>query len=157
MLSIRGTVGRVCRVPEELDGANITQDTARVAVHPEMSADYVQLYLQSPSAQSRLTAATKGVAVRGVNIGDVRVLQIAIPPIEEQQEIVRRVSSLFIAAEVIEQRVFAATAQAEKLPQAILAKAFGGELVPTEAELARADGRSYESASQLLESIKVER
>jgi type I restriction enzyme S subunit len=37
-----------------------------------------------------------------------------------------------------------------RLPQAVLSKAFSGELVPTEAELARAEGREYESASALL-------
>jgi type I restriction enzyme S subunit len=38
-----------------------------------------------------------------------------------------------------------------------LAKAFRGELVPTEAELARREGRTYEPASALLERIKAER
>jgi len=37
-----------------------------------------------------------------------------------------------------------------------LAKAFWGELVPTEAELARREGRSFESASELLARIKSE-
>ncbi|HZA23625.1 MAG TPA: hypothetical protein VFA32_13665 [Dehalococcoidia bacterium] len=64
---------------------------------------------------------------------------------------------MFALADAIEQWVAAATTRAEKLPQAILAKAFRGELVPTEAELARAEGRSYEAASQLLERIKAER
>jgi hypothetical protein len=36
-------------------------------------------------------------------------------------------------------------------------KAFGGKLVPTEAELARKEGRSHEPASVLLERIKQER
>jgi type I restriction enzyme, S subunit len=45
----------------------------------------------------------------------------------------------------------------ERLTQAILAKAFRGELVPTEAELARREGREYEPASVLLERIKKER
>jgi type I restriction enzyme S subunit len=42
------------------------------------------------------------------------------------------------------------TKRADKLTQAILAKAFRGELVPTEAELARKEGRDYEPASVLL-------
>ena len=42
-------------------------------------------------------------------------------------------------------------------PQAIVAKAFRGELVPTEAELARRQGRDYEPASVLLERIRAER
>ncbi|MEZ4406419.1 MAG: hypothetical protein R3A52_08090 [Polyangiales bacterium] len=60
-------------------------------------------------------------------------------------------------ADAIERRVAAATARAEKLPQAILAKAFAGELVPTEAELARAEGRDYETAEALLARVTAER
>jgi type I restriction enzyme, S subunit len=74
----------------------------------------------------------------------------------EQQEIVRRVESLFTLADAIEKRVAAATAQSEHMTQAILAKAFRGELVPTEAELARREGREYEPASVLLERIRRE-
>jgi type I restriction enzyme S subunit len=70
---------------------------------------------------------------------------------------VRRVEALFKLADTIEQRVATARARAEKLPQAILAKAFRGELVPTEAELARSEGRDYERASELLERIRRER
>ena len=53
--------------------------------------------------------------------------------------------------------VAVAIARTDKVPQAILAKAFRGELVPTEAELARAEGRDYEPASVLLERIRKER
>lgn len=157
LLSIRGTAGRVCRVPSELAGGNITQDTARISVHPNMSAEYVELYLKSTSVQRRLDAAMKGVAVRGVNIGDVRALQIAVPPIEEQFEIVRRVRRLMSFSERIEMRLEKVTKNAKKLTQAIFAKAFRGDMVPTEAELARHEARGYEPAYELLERIAAER
>jgi type I restriction enzyme S subunit len=64
---------------------------------------------------------------------------------------------MFKLADAVEKRVEAAKVRAEKLTQAILAKAFRGELVPTEAELARREGRSYESASELLARIKKDR
>ena len=48
-------------------------------------------------------------------------------------------------------------ARVEKLLPTVLAKAFRGELVPTEAELARRGGRNYESASGLLERVRKER
>ena len=80
-----------------------------------------------------------------------------VPPLEEQHEIVRRVEVLFQLADAIEKRVAAATKRTDKLTQSILAKAFRGELVPTEAELARREGRSYEPASVLLERIQAER
>ena len=64
---------------------------------------------------------------------------------------------LFALADKIEARVQAATVQVEKTTQAVLAKAFRGELVPTEAELARRENRDYEPASVLLKRIRVAR
>jgi len=82
---------------------------------------------------------------------------LSLPSVAEQKEIVRRVEALFKLADAIENRVAVATLHAEKLTQAILAKAFRGELVPTEAEIARREGRSYEPASALLARIHAER
>jgi type I restriction enzyme S subunit len=45
----------------------------------------------------------------------------------------------------------------EKLKQSILAKAFSGQLVETEAEIAKREGRDYETAEVLLERIKAEK
>jgi len=64
---------------------------------------------------------------------------------------------LFKLADQIEARYQRAKAQLDKLPQSILAKAFRGEFVPTEAELARREGCDYEPASVLLEPIRAER
>lgn len=75
----------------------------------------------------------------------------------EQSEAIRRVESMLDLAGSIERRVALAAEQNESLTQSILAKAFRGELVPTEAELARREGRDYEPASVLLERIKKER
>jgi type I restriction enzyme S subunit len=132
LLSIRGTVGRVCVVPSELDGANITQDTARLSLQPLLDVDFVKWFLRAPRTQKRMQRAIKGVAVRGINIGDVRALQLPVPPLPEQREIVRRVEALFGLVDQIEARCAAAKAQAEKLTQSILAKAFRGELIPTD-------------------------
>ena len=51
----------------------------------------------------------------------------------------------------------ASLAKLTTLDQSILAQAFRGELVPTEAELARREGRAYEPARALLACIKAER
>ncbi|HEY3205206.1 MAG TPA: hypothetical protein VGL03_16270 [Thermoanaerobaculia bacterium] len=44
---------------------------------------------------------------------------------------------------------------AEEIWEPFLAKAFSGELVPTDAELARREGRDYEPASALLARLKA--
>ncbi|MBI3802005.1 MAG: restriction endonuclease subunit S, partial [Deltaproteobacteria bacterium] len=147
LLSIRGTVGRLIVIPAELDGANITQDSARLSIQPSVNSDFVLWYLRSDLAQARMKGATKGVAVRGINIGDVRALQVPLPSRQEQHEIVRRVESLFAYTDRLEARYTAARAQVERLTQALLAKAFRGELVPQDP--------NDEPASVLLERIRA--
>ena len=149
LLSIRGTVGRVCVVPRELEGANITQDTARLSIQPALNSSFVIWFLRSSPTQKRMQKALKGVAVRGINIGDVRALQLPVPPLLEQNEIVRRVESFFALADQIEARFQKAQAQVDKLTPSILAKAFRGELVPQDP--------SDEPASVLLQKIKKEK
>jgi type I restriction enzyme S subunit len=70
----------------------------------------------SGSAQPKLTQAA------------LNSLPVPVPPKDEQVEIVRRVESLFALADSIESRLAEATAQVERTTQAILAKAFRGEL-----------------------------
>jgi len=110
--------------------------------------------LNSPSILKRVAELTGGTASPHLNVADIRAFQVPLPPLEEQHEVVRRVEALFKLADAIERRGAAATARADRLTQSILAKAFRGELVPTEAELARREGRDYELASVLLARIK---
>ena len=100
---------------------------------------------------------SREVARPTLNLEQLQTLPVPLAPLAEQHEIVRRVEALFQLADAIVKRVAAATARAEKLTQATLTKAFRSELVPTEAELARREGRPYEPASALLERIRAER
>jgi type I restriction enzyme S subunit len=118
-------------------------------------SDFVWYWALSEYERNR--AVGRGGAQPALNGEKVRALTLPLPPFDEQTEIVRRVEALFKLADAIEKRVVAATRRAEKLTQAILAKAFRSELVPTEAELARREGRSYEPASALLQRIKAAR
>jgi type I restriction enzyme S subunit len=79
----------------------------------------------------------------------------AVPSLSEQEEIVRRTGALLSVADRIEERHEKAKAQVDRLTQSVLAKAFRGELVPTEAELARRGGREYETAEELLARIQT--
>ncbi len=82
---------------------------------------------------------------------------IPLPPLAEQREVVRRVERLLKLVAAIETCLVAQRKRLEGLWEAIVAKAFRGELVATEAALARQEGRDYESASVLLERIRSNR
>lgn len=157
LVTVRGSLGGIAVVPARMAGFNISREVAQLPICPGVRSEYAALAVASRASQTWLTERAKGVAYTGINIEDLRQLPLAMPPREEQDEIVRRVDALFALADAIERRLAAATARAEKLPQAILAKAFAGELVPTEAELARAEGRDYETAEALLARFTAER
>jgi type I restriction enzyme S subunit len=98
-----------------------------------------------------------GTSVPQINHPDIEELEVPIPPVSEQRAIVERVGALFNLADMVEKRLAAAQANVSKLPQTILSKAFRGKLVPTEADLARAEKRDFESADSLLERIQCQR
>ncbi|WP_338893822.1 restriction endonuclease subunit S [Sinorhizobium meliloti] len=94
LISIRGTIGRLAFVPPSLDGANITQDTARLSIRADMNANYVRLMLESADVQQQIARFTTGLAVKGINIGELRKLQIPMLPEAEQALLVDRVRQL---------------------------------------------------------------
>jgi type I restriction enzyme S subunit len=131
LLAIRGTYGRVAEVPEELEGGNITQDTARLDVTDLINHRYVATHLRSQISQVFFKRVARGVAVKGVNIADVRVAPVALPPAAEQQRIVAEVERRLSIIDEMEAAVFANLQRGRRLRQSILQKAFSGELVTT--------------------------
>jgi type I restriction enzyme S subunit len=91
----------------------------------------------------------KSIGVPDLGIQNIKDFSVPIPPLPEQQEIVRRVEALFAFADRIEERYAKVKAHMDKLTQSILVKAFRGELVPQDP--------NDEPASVLLERIRQER
>ncbi|WP_371194268.1 restriction endonuclease subunit S [Glaciecola sp. SC05] len=106
-------------------------------------------YLQSSLSTSAGQNTINQVSVKG--------LDVPLPSIKEQTEIVRRVEELFAFADRIEQKANAALERVNNLTQSILAKAFRGELT-TDWRDANPDLISGDnSAEALLAKIKAER
>jgi len=94
LITIRGTTGRIAMVPRELDGANITQDTARVRLKQEHSNYYFYFLLQSKGVQDQVSLHTVGQAVKGINIGDVKKIFFGLPKKNEQLAIAARLQDI---------------------------------------------------------------
>lgn len=69
-----------------------------------------------------------GTSWPNINTDILNNYEFPIPPISEQLEIVTRVESLFAKADAIEQQYKSIKAKIDNLPQALLHKAFNGEL-----------------------------
>lgn len=119
---------------------------------------YISYCLQSPQLRQiieNIARSTSGV--NNINSKELASLELSLPPISEQHEIVRRVEQLFTYADTIEKQVNNALARVNNLTQSILAKAFRGELTAQwraeNPELISGEN----SAAALLEKIKAER
>jgi type I restriction enzyme S subunit len=84
-----------------------------------------------------------------INMTKLGRLPIPVPPIEIQKQIVEEVERRLSVVEAMEKTVANGLARGERLRQAILRKAFAGELVPQDP--------NDEPASILLERIRAER
>ena len=128
--------------------ATINQACAAIVVNEEKALkSYIKLALQANYFEMRELA--EGGNQPNLNLSKIKEFPLALPSMEEQTEIVRRVESLFAYADRLEARYAATRAQVEKLTPALLAKAFRGELVPQDP--------NDEPASALLERIRVQR
>lgn len=139
LVNVRGTLGGVAVVSSELRDWNISREVALVPI-ARVLPKFIAFWIASLPCQNWLTGVAKGVAYTGINIKDLRLLPVALPPLAEQQEIVRRVEALFALADQLEARYAKAKAHVEKLTQSILAKAFRGELVPQDPNDEPAEG-----------------
>ncbi len=157
LVTITGAnVTKTALVMENIGEAYVNQHVALVRLRESAHAPFVWFWLISPEhGRSQLLDAAYGAGKPGLNLKQIRDVEVRIPSSVEQQEIVRRVDHLLTLADTIEKQVAAGMARVEKLTQAILAKAFCGELVPAEADLARNEGRDYEDGAALLNKVQA--
>ena len=92
--SIRGTIGDVEIVPKEIDGANLTQDAARIAPREHVNNIWLKFVMESTQVFSQLEVGSLGAAVRGINICDLKKVYLPVPPQKEMDEIALYIDAL---------------------------------------------------------------
>lgn len=84
--AIRATVGKVLPVLAELEGANLTQGTARIAPGPAINRQYLLWAMRSFAVQRQFDLAIKGTTFREITLGQLRLLNIPHPTSKYEQE-----------------------------------------------------------------------
>ena len=87
--AIRGSIGDVEMVPDELEGANLTQDAARVAYTKATHGGWLLYALRSNVVFGQLEAGALGATIRGINIRDLKRAVLPVPSRPEQCELAR--------------------------------------------------------------------
>lgn len=157
LISLVGTIGKVLVLSPQAEFGIINPRLVKITLHNTISPQYIKTYLDSPVSHSFFKGFSHGGTMEILNLSILKELPIALPPLEEQYEIVRRVEQLFAYADTIEKQVNSALTRVNSLTQSILAKAFRGELT-AQWRAENPDLISGEnSAAALLEKIKAER
>lgn len=124
-------LGKIAIVPNSYAEWNINQAIAFFRPIKYLLSEYLYLTLCCESTLLDVLPDTKGIVGQSnISLEQCRDLQILLPPVEEQTEIVKRVKEAFEKLDKIEEQYKKAKSYTDKLTQSILHKAFKGDLVP---------------------------
>lgn len=141
-ITVAGTIGRVGKIPPEIDGANLTENADRLVFHT-IDQDWLIRTLESALVQQQIVDATTKVGQPKLAIKRIQELLIPLPPIEEQKRIVKKIEEIL----PIVDRYAVAYEKLEKfnakfpkdMKNSILQYAIQGKLVEQRAEDGTAD------------------
>jgi len=149
LVTITGAnVTKSALVEKPLQDAYVSQHVALVRLRDVRIVKFLFHWIVSSAhGRKQLQDAAYGQGKPGLNLHNIRDVVVGFPPLAEQQEIVRRVESLFTVAGQVEARLRAAQRQVDALTPSLLARAFAGKLVPQDP--------NDEPADKLLERIRT--
>jgi type I restriction enzyme, S subunit len=110
---------------------------------------YLREYMQL--IEEQVADMGKGSTFTSISRVDLETIEVPVPPLNEQHRIVAKIEQLFAESRTAREALDGVPALIKRFRQAVLAKAFRGEL--TERDPASRD----EPASALLEQIRAER
>ena len=121
--------------------------------------DFLCYCLQQDSFRDYLATNASGVGGSLMRVKDTTFADHPFPlaPLSEQRRIVAEIEKQFTRLDASVAALKRVQANLKRYRASVLKAACEGKLVPTEAELAPADGRDYEPADRLLERILAER
>ena len=151
-ITVAGTIGRIGKIPPELDGVNLTENADRL-VFSMINQDWLIKCLQSMFVQAQIADVTTKVGQPKLAILRIQNLLIPLPPLAEQKRIVAKIEELLPKVEEYGKAQDALDKLNAELPErlkkSILQEAISGRLVPQDP--------NDEPASVLLDKIRAEK
>jgi type I restriction enzyme S subunit len=148
----RSRVAIACVVRHTRSRLMLCDKAYRLRVKPSAAdATFLAYMLNAPQSLQVLERMKTGISDSGLNLTQSKFLDLPVPKLTlvEQKEVVRRIGTAFAEIDRLSSETTSARKLIDHLDQAILAKAFRGELVPQDP--------NDEPASVLLGRIRAER
>lgn len=127
-VSIAGSIGKVGIIPSCIDGANLTENAAKITNIKGINQKYLCLFLKSEFAQYQMQSATIATTQAKLALFRIESLTFPLPPLSEQQRIVERIEELFAKLDEAKERLQEVADSFAVRKAGILHKAFTGEL-----------------------------
>lgn len=155
LFCLRGSLGKSALV--NIPRGAIASSLVIIRVVNVIVPKYILYFLASPLGFSFVQAFDNGTAQPNLSAKSVRSFKVPLSPRPEQHRIVKAIESYLTRLDDAVASLERVKANLEKYRASVLKAAVEGRLVPTEADLARQEERTYEPASELLRRILAER
>ena len=152
LISIRAPVG-----PTNLCATKSCIGRGLAAIRPPSGVPSRYVLYALRATEEELRSKSTGTTFEAIRGDDLRSHVLPLAPLAEQHRIVSEIEKQFTRLDASVAALRRVQANLKRYRASVLKAACEGKLVPTEAELARAEGRGYEPAAALLERILVER
>lgn len=128
IVTIMGTTGRSAIVPEDVPLAISTKHLATITLSPEKATpEFLKYAIQyHPLIAEQIAAQNKGAVMDGLNLGIIKKLKLPVPPLTIQQKLSLAMKALDAKSETLAK----STENFEQLFNALMQRAFKGELTP---------------------------
>ena len=94
-ISIAGTIGLVGKVPKELEGANLTENAAKLLINDKIiDKDFLIFSLSTNKAKNQIKIFTQAVGVPKLALERIEKIKISLPPLKIQKQIVAKLSAV---------------------------------------------------------------
>ena len=127
-ISIAGSIGKVGVVPELLDGANLTENAAKLTDLHLVNNKYLALFLDSPFAKEQILSFTISTNQPKLALFRIKKIILPLPPQSEQIRIVNEVERILTVIHRLEIIIQDNINRSYRLRKTILKSAFEGKL-----------------------------
>ena len=94
LVCVRGTTGVVSLVDESLQGANVTRGIAPLLFSENVERWFMYYQVKSSSVRGVISSLTRGIALKQINMSDLRKIRLILPPLSLQQSFAHKIEQI---------------------------------------------------------------
>ncbi len=123
-ISIAGTIGKSGIIPEELEGANLTENACKLVLDKNLDKRFVYYFTQSNLFKKQIDILTKKSAQPKLALTRLAIVELAYPSLSEQQSIVTHLDTLSAKVTQLQQNLEKTKTECDAMKQALLKQIF---------------------------------